>query len=104
MFICYIFCLFLNIYFVCFEGRGIFINDNRDTGVFIVWVGEEDQMRIMAMNEGSDVRAVWDLFYTGLEAVHKGVQAQGSNFYVYFLCVNFEAQHESMSLFSFYYV
>ena len=50
-------------------GRGIFINDKRDKGVFIVWVGEEDQMRIMAMNKGSDVQAVWDLFYKGVEAV-----------------------------------
>jgi len=62
------------------EGRGIFINDDRSTGVFIVWVGEEDQTRIMAMNNGSDVQAVWNLFYKGLEAVHKGVKAQKQDF------------------------
>lgn len=62
------------------KGRGIFINDDRATGVFIVWVGEEDQLRIMAMNKGSDVQAVWDLFYSGLEAVHKGVLAAGKDF------------------------
>jgi len=62
------------------EGRGIFINDDRSDGVFIVWVGEEDQMRIMAMNNGSDVQAVWDLFYAGLEAVHKGVKLQNQDF------------------------
>jgi len=61
-------------------GRGIFINENQEKGVFIVWVGEEDQLRIMAMAKGSDVQAVWDLFYTGVEAVHKGVQALGDEF------------------------
>jgi len=62
------------------QGRGIFINDNREKGVFIVWVGEEDQMRIMAMNKGADVQAVWDLFYSGLEAVHTGVKNMGHEF------------------------
>merc|ERR1712117_406728 len=49
-------------------GRGIFINDDKSDGVFIIWVGEEDQLRIMAMNKGSDVQAVWDLFYSGVKA------------------------------------
>jgi creatine kinase/arginine kinase len=62
------------------HGRGIFINENQEKGVFIVWVGEEDQMRIMAMAKGSDVQAVWDLFYQGVEAVHKGVKALGDDF------------------------
>jgi len=60
------------------SGRGIYINEEKNhglgkTGVFIIWVGEEDQLRIMAMNKGSDVQAVWDLFYSGVEAVHKAV-------------------------------
>jgi len=62
------------------QGRGIFINENQEKGVFIVWVGEEDQLRIMAMAKGSDVQAVWDLFYSGVEAVHKGVQSLGDDF------------------------
>lgn len=62
------------------SGRGIFINENQEKGVFIVWVGEEDQLRIMAMAQGSDVQAVWDLFYSGVEAVHKGVKALGDDF------------------------
>jgi len=62
------------------QGRGIFINENQEKGVFIVWVGEEDQLRIMAMAKGSDVQAVWDLFYSGVEAVHKGVQKLGDDF------------------------
>jgi len=62
------------------SGRGIFINENQEKGVFIVWVGEEDQLRIMAMAKGSDVQAVWDLFYSGVEEVHKGVKKQGDDF------------------------
>merc|ERR1712241_1137958 len=58
----------------------LYINENQEKGVFIVWVGEEDQLRIMAMAKGSDVQAVWDLFYSGVEAVHKGVQALGDDF------------------------
>ena len=65
------------------HGRGIFINDNHDKGVFIVWVGEEDQLRIMAMNKGADVQAVWDLFYNGLEAVHKGVKSRDQLVYLF---------------------
>jgi len=61
-------------------GRGIFINENQEKGVFIVWVGEEDQLRIMAMAKGSDVQAVWDLFYTGVQEVHEGVKALGDDF------------------------
>jgi len=62
------------------QGRGIFINENQEKGVFIVWVGEEDQLRIMAMAKGSDVQAVWDLFYSGVEACHKGVQELNDDF------------------------
>merc|ERR1719510_1586336 len=67
------------------QGRGIYINDEKNhksdkAGVFIVWVGEEDQLRIMAMNKGSNVQAVWDLFYSGVEAVHKAVKKLGDDF------------------------
>jgi len=68
------------------HGRGIYVNDSKyhgegKPGIFIVWVGEEDQLRIMAMNKGSDVQAVWDLFYQGVEACHKGVKAAKDDFY-----------------------
>lgn len=65
------------------QGRGIFINNEdsrKKVGVFIIWVGEEDQLRIMAMAKGSDVQAVWDLFYSGVEAVHKAVKDLGDDF------------------------
>lgn len=39
------------------EGRGIFHNDDK---TFLVWVNEEDQLRIIAMQDGSDIRAVFE--------------------------------------------
>merc|ERR1719494_757617 len=39
------------------EGRGIFHNKDK---TFLVWVNEEDQLRIISMQMGSDVKAVFD--------------------------------------------
>ena len=38
------------------EGRGIFHNDDK---TFIVWVNEEDQLRIISMQPGADIGAVF---------------------------------------------
>jgi protein-arginine kinase len=38
------------------EARGIFHNDNK---TFLVWVNEEDQLRIISMQPGSDIREVF---------------------------------------------
>ena len=38
------------------EGRGIFHNDAK---TFLVWVNEEDQLRIISMQQGSDIGAVF---------------------------------------------
>jgi creatine kinase/arginine kinase len=38
------------------EARGIFHNDNK---TFLVWVNEEDQLRIISMQAGSDIGAVF---------------------------------------------
>ena len=38
------------------EGRGIFHNDEK---TFLVWVNEEDQLRIISMQKGSDIYAVF---------------------------------------------
>jgi len=66
-------------------GRGIYINEEKNhgkgkDGVFIIWVGEEDQLRIMAMNKGSNVQAVWDLFYTGVQSVHEAIKEMKDEF------------------------
>ena len=39
------------------EGRGIFHNDEK---TFLTWVNEEEQLRIMSMQEGGDIRAVFE--------------------------------------------
>ncbi len=39
------------------EGRGIFHND---TKTFLVWVNEEDQLRIISMQQGADLHAVFE--------------------------------------------
>ena len=39
------------------EGRGIFHNDAK---TFLVWVNEEDQLRIISMQPGSDLLKVFD--------------------------------------------
>jgi len=35
------------------EARGIFHNDKKN---FLVWVNEEDQLRIISMQNGSDIK------------------------------------------------
>lgn len=39
------------------EGRGIFHNDDK---TFLVWVNEEDQLRIISMQQGADIAAVFE--------------------------------------------
>ena len=39
------------------SGRGIFHNDAK---TFLVWVNEEDQLRIISMQKGADIKAVFD--------------------------------------------
>jgi len=39
------------------KGRGIFHNDAK---TFLVWVNEEDQLRIISMQQGADIGAVFD--------------------------------------------
>lgn len=39
------------------EGRGIYHNDDK---TFLVWVNEEDQLRIISMQPGSDIRQVFE--------------------------------------------
>ena len=47
------------------EGRGIFHNKDK---TFLTWVNEEDQLRIISMQSGGDVRAVFDRLARGIKA------------------------------------
>ena len=48
------------------EGRGIFHNKDK---TFLVWVNEEDQLRIISMQEGGDVKGVFERLARGIKAV-----------------------------------
>merc|ERR1712218_711961 len=55
------------------EGRGIFHNKDK---TFLTWVNEEDQLRIISMQMGGDVRAVFDRLARGIKAVEDSVKAE----------------------------
>merc|ERR1712242_49202 len=47
------------------EGRGIFHNKDK---TFLVWVNEEDQLRIISMEKGGDVKGVFERLARGIRA------------------------------------
>merc|ERR1711973_773220 len=55
------------------EGRGIFHNKDK---TFLTWVNEEDQLRIISMQSGGDVRAVFDRLARGIKAVEDSVKKE----------------------------
>merc|ERR1711887_181848 len=55
------------------EGRGIFHNAAK---TFLVWVNEEDQLRIISMQKGGDVRGVFERLARGIQAVGDSVKAE----------------------------
>lgn len=48
------------------HGRGIYVSRNED---FLVWVGEEDHLRIMAMGHGGNLNALFERLHRGHEAL-----------------------------------
>jgi len=55
------------------EGRGIFHNKEK---TFLTWVNEEDQLRIISMQKGGDVRGVFERLAKGIQAVGDSVKAE----------------------------
>merc|ERR1712080_635236 len=55
------------------EGRGIFHNAAK---TFLLWVNEEDQMRIISMEKGGDVKGVFSRLARGSKAVGDSVKAE----------------------------
>jgi len=55
------------------EGRGIFHNKEK---TFLVWVNEEDQLRIISMQQGGDVKGVFERLISGISAVGDSVTAE----------------------------
>lgn len=64
------------------DARGIFINveDVEDTPDFIVWVNEEDHLRIMTMKKGGDIAAVFEKLARGLAVIEEGLKEEGHSF------------------------
>jgi len=56
------------------EGRGIFHNKEK---TFLVWVNEEDQMRVISMQKGGNVAEVFERWCKGVNEVEKTVKASG---------------------------
>merc|ERR1712150_457526 len=55
------------------EGRGIFHNKEK---TFLTWVNEEDQLRIISMQKGGDVKGVFDRLARGIQAVGESVKKE----------------------------
>merc|ERR1711970_1505056 len=55
------------------EGRGIFHNKEK---TFLVWVNEEDQLRIISMQQGGDVKGVFERLARGIKAVQDSVKGE----------------------------
>ena len=50
------------------DNRGIYHNDAK---TFLVWVNEEDQLRVISMQKGSNIRQVFERLMTALEKLEK---------------------------------
>lgn len=53
-------------------GRGMYVSGSED---FLIWVGEEDHLRIVAMREGGDLAALFTRLHDGLERLAKLIPA-----------------------------
>uniref|UniRef100_A0A3P9J7U0 creatine kinase n=1 Tax=Oryzias latipes TaxID=8090 RepID=A0A3P9J7U0_ORYLA len=59
------------------DGRGIWHNDNK---TFLVWVNEEDHLRVISMQKGGNMREVFNRFCTGLTKIEELFKEQGHEF------------------------
>ncbi|XP_033504627.2 creatine kinase B-type [Epinephelus lanceolatus] len=59
------------------DGRGIWHNDNK---TFLVWVNEEDHLRVISMQKGGNMREVFTRFCTGLTKIEGLFKERGHEF------------------------
>lgn len=52
------------------SGRGIFCNEERN---FLIWVNEEDHLRFISMDPGSDVAKTYHRLATGVNEITRGL-------------------------------
>ena len=60
------------------EGRGIFHNDEK---TFLIWINEEDQLRIISMQKGGDVNAVFERLARGIAAVEDSIMKESGRLF-----------------------
>merc|ERR1712050_416405 len=58
------------------EGRGIYHNKEK---TFLTWVNEEDQLRIISMEKGGDVKGVFCRLSCGIGAVEESVKKESGH-------------------------
>lgn len=59
------------------DGRGIWHNEAQN---FLVWINEEDHTRVISMEQGGDMRAVFRRFCEGLSQVENLIRGKGWEF------------------------
>ncbi|XP_078516367.1 creatine kinase B-type [Lissotriton helveticus] len=59
------------------DGRGIWHNVNK---TFLVWINEEDHLRVISMQKGGNMKEVFQRFCTGLTLIEKLVKDKGYQF------------------------
>jgi creatine kinase/arginine kinase len=53
------------------EGRGIYHNNDK---TFLVWINEEDQLRIISMQKGGDIKAVFNRLVKAVKSIEQEIQ------------------------------
>lgn len=53
------------------EGRGIFHNIDK---TFLVWINEEDELRIISMQKGGDIKKVFTRLFKGVKLLEKSMR------------------------------
>jgi len=53
------------------HGRGIFHNDEK---TFLVWINEEDQLRIISMQQGGDIKEVFERLTTAISKLQEKIK------------------------------
>ena len=56
------------------SGRGMYANNKR---TFILWVNEEDHLRIVSMQKGGNMKQVFTRWCEGLKVLEDGIKKQG---------------------------
>merc|ERR1712096_540454 len=59
------------------DARGIFHNASK---TFLVWVNEEDQMRVISMQKGGDVVEVFTRWVRGVNEVEQVIKSKGMEY------------------------